>query len=238
MDPHILEIGQICFTEESALRFAENHGLITSNQVIQNSQNMPIGKCRLGRAGCDGEAERTSYFDGRRQKSYEIIRCKKCKRKRSAKNAIQEDGEIGGRQQEKGSFFAHIDSLGRSQTKLPINISLLILYMWAKDLSMIESRALLGRLIGNFDEVLVDWRNYPREVCLNALQDPNLLKMRGPEQIVQIDESLMRGRRKNNRGRLLRGNAFPAARQNYGRVIDGPWVFGLVWKRPDGKSDL
>ena len=52
--------------------------------------------------------------------------------------------------------------------------------------------------------------------------------MGGPEQIVQIDESLMRGRRKNNRGRLLRGNAFPAARQNYGRVIDGPWVFGLV----------
>ena len=77
MDPHILEIGQICFTEESALIFAQNHGLITSNQVIQNSQNMPIKNCRLGRAGCDGEAERTGYFDGGRQKSYEIIRCKK-----------------------------------------------------------------------------------------------------------------------------------------------------------------
>ena len=38
----------------------------------------------------------------------------------------------------------------------------------------------------------------------------------------------MRGRRKNNCGRLLQGNAFPAASQNYGRAIDGLWVFGLV----------
>lgn len=62
--------------------------------------------------------------------------------------------------------------------------------------------------------------------------------MGGFGEIVQIDESLMRGRRKNNRGRMLRGNAAPPARQNYGRRVVGPWIFGLVWKKPDGTQDL
>ena len=48
---------------------------------------------------------------------------------------------------------------------------------------MTESKALLGKFIGNCDQVLVDWRNCPR-VYLNGLQDPNLTKMGGPGQIV------------------------------------------------------
>jgi len=40
------------------------------------------------------------------------------------------------------------------------------------------------------------------------------------------------------RGRLLAGNLVPAARRNYGNVVNGPWVFGLVQKRTvDGKID-
>ena len=154
------------------------------------------------------------------------------------KNAIQNDGEIGGQQQTKASFFAHIDSLGRNQTKLPIKIALMIMFLWVKDILLTKTRRLLGSLIGNCDEVLVDWRNYCREACLNSLREPNLPKMGGTNQIVQIDESLMRGRRKYNRGRMLQGNRVPPSRQNYGRTVVGPWVFGLVWVRPDGKKDL
>uniref|UniRef100_A0A915KD35 ISXO2-like transposase domain-containing protein n=1 Tax=Romanomermis culicivorax TaxID=13658 RepID=A0A915KD35_ROMCU len=62
--------------------------------------------------------------------------------------------------------------------------------------------------------------------------------MGGPGEIVQIDESLMRGRRKYNRGRLLQGNRVPPARQNYGNRVVGPWVFGLIHKRADGTQDL
>ena len=56
--------------------------------------------------------------------------------------------------------------------------------------------------------------------------------------VCTIDESLLRGRRKYNRGRLLRGNRLPLARHNYGRVVTGPWIFGMVCRRPDGTQDL
>ncbi|KAJ6619823.1 hypothetical protein lerEdw1_014913 [Lerista edwardsae] len=62
--------------------------------------------------------------------------------------------------------------------------------------------------------------------------------MGGPGEIIRIDESLMRGRRKYNRGRLLLGNRAPPARQNYGNRIVGPWIFGMVWKHPNGEQEL
>lgn len=62
--------------------------------------------------------------------------------------------------------------------------------------------------------------------------------MGGLGAICQIDESLLRGRRKYNRGRLLRGNQFAPARQNYGRRVAGPWIFGMVLRTPEGLQDL
>jgi hypothetical protein len=56
--------------------------------------------------------------------------------------------------------------------------------------------------------------------------------------LLQIHESLMRGRRKNNIGRRLAGDATPGARQNYGNKVVGPWVFGMVWKRADGVQEI
>ena len=78
---------------------------------------------------------------------------------------------------------------------------------------------------------LIDWTNYTREAAHLSVNG----EMRGREgKIVQIDESLMRGRRKNNRGRYLLGDILdldPASnsrRLNCGDRENGPWVFGMA----------
>jgi len=50
------------------------------------------------------------------------------KRKRTTKNSIQDDGEIGGPQQTTATFFSQPDQRGYSQTKIEIRITLLIMY--------------------------------------------------------------------------------------------------------------
>lgn len=57
--------------------------------------------------------------------------------------------------------------------------------------------------------------------------------MGGPGEIIQVDECLMRGKGKANRGRMLSGDDVPVKRQNnHGGVVDrGLWVFGLLWVR-------
>ena len=67
--------------------------------------------------------------------------------------------------------------------------------------------------------------------------------MGGEGNIVQIDESLFRGKRKSNRGRVKAGDkkepenasdkliaskSNNKSLRNYGKRMEGPWVFGLV----------
>lgn len=93
-------------------------------------------------------------------------------------------------------------------------------------------KELLDSIVGGNKNVLVDWFNYLREIVASDLRDAPA--MGGPGEIVQIDRTMLRGRRKYNRGRILLGNRDAPARQNYRRQVVGPWVFGMVWKRPDG----
>ncbi|CAG0896455.1 unnamed protein product [Darwinula stevensoni] len=51
------------------------------------------------------------------------------------------------------------------------------------------------------EKTLVDWRDFIRELLYRQLE--NLPPIGGPEQVVQIDESYFRGRRKNNKGRFM-----------------------------------
>jgi len=73
--------------------------------------------------------------------------------------------------------------------------------------------------------------------------------MGGTGETVQINESLLHGKRKYNRGRILlydhrieprssntsdsEKENQPVNNLNYGRRIEGPWLFGLCWKNGD-----
>jgi len=74
-----------------------------------------------------------------------------------------------------------------------------------------------------------------REVCTKAIEKKGQM-LGTAEEPIQIDEARFAGKRKYNRGRLLQGKRVPQSEdsdallennRNYGRIIDGPWVFGL-----------
>lgn len=100
-----------------------------------------------------------------------------------------------------------------------------------------------------------DWYNFCREICEKANENhwestklgngqrrrpgPNNI----PETLVQMDESLLRGKAKYGRGRRLLGDIATNAvagtddeldelhqnvHRNFGNRIEGPWIFGLV----------
>jgi len=69
--------------------------------------------------------------------------------------------------------------------------------------------------------------------------------MGGKDYIIQIDESLFHGKRKYNKGRVLKGDKKPKneqgdkntkkSKKNYGNRVTGPWVLGLVCQK---RSDV
>lgn len=91
------------------------------------------------------------------------------------------------------------------------------------------------------EKIVISWFEKIRDYCHH-----NLLMtkpMGGANYNIQIDESLFRGRRKYNRGRLKPGDIKPKesvveklksiinnniTNRNYGNRVEGPWVFGMV----------
>lgn len=135
------------------------------------------------------------------------------------------------------SFFSIPDANGKSHSQLPIKIVFAIMYLWCKGLSLKQTRDMLVGLVAQISkEAVIDWRNYIRDVCKSALNDAP--PMGGPGEVIQIDESLMRGKRKYNRGRLLLGNQGGGRGRNYGQRVVGPWIFGMVWKHQDGTQEI
>ncbi|CAN7974879.1 unnamed protein product, partial [Ixodes persulcatus] len=63
------------------------------------------------------------------------------------------------------------------------------------------------------NDVLCDWKNFIREAVADELASRPPLG--GVGEVVQVDESLFRGKLKYNRGRLLAGD-------------NGPWIVGLI----------
>lgn len=69
-------------------------------------------------------------------------------------------------------------------------------------------------------QVIVDWRSLVQEVVTKDLKLRP--RMGGPGEVVQVDETLYRGRRRANKGRQLAGDLVDRG------GVTGPWVVGLV----------
>ena len=73
------------------------------------------------------------------------------------------------------------------------------IYDWAfGETSLVHSK----REFGMSYETSVDWRNYMREICIEALENNPFGMIGGKNKIVEIDETLYT-KRKNNCGRIL-----------------------------------
>uniref|UniRef100_A0A2S2PKI3 Uncharacterized protein n=1 Tax=Schizaphis graminum TaxID=13262 RepID=A0A2S2PKI3_SCHGA len=103
-------------------------------------------------------------------------------------------------------------------------------------------------LTGRSNETVVVWYNLCCNACCSIYE--NLKPLGGQNECVLIDESLLQGKSKYNRGRILLGdhkdpnltdhnssnsysdseNIAPNNRnKNYGIRVEVPWVFGICW---------
>lgn len=138
-------------------------------------------------------------------------------------------------------FFHFTDAQGRLNSGLSLGQILELVYLWCLQMPQSTVRVLTGR----GSHTIVDWYSLCRDVPAELFKKRT--KMGGPGVVVQIDECLLRGKRKFNRGRYL-GRDEPAEEldeddideediftpRNYGTRLEGPWVFGLCEKRNVG----
>lgn len=186
-DPDVYEFCNLTATEELATAFVRERRLLLSDQALQQQQ-----QCLLSTAGCNGTVHAATKR--MRGKDYEGFRCTQCRKFRSAKNAIVQ-GEVRAATQanELQSFFATLAADGKSHTKISIKAALAVIYFWAKGILVVQTKAMVHRELGSkSNNTVIDWHNYIREVCERTLNEAPL--MGGPGEIIQIDESLMRGR--------------------------------------------
>lgn len=100
-----------------------------------------------------------------------------------------------------GTFFSANGSKRPAQN-LTIKKIMKILYNWAFDLTILGASEVVG--VSNPTASL--WFKKIRSVCSRSFEDRQ--KFGGEGYIVEIDECLLHGKRKNNRGRYLKGDAW------------------------------
>lgn len=165
------------------------------------------------------------YIKKDRGKERAVLRCRKknCQTSRTLRKGNR--------------FFHYIDKNGRINSGLSLPQILEITFFWCLQVSQQTVRMLTGR----GDHTLSDWYNLCRDVPVAMFK--NRGKMGGEGKLLQMDECLLRGKRKFNRGRY-RGADEPAEElsddeiddediftpRNYGKRIEGPWVFGICEK--------
>jgi hypothetical protein len=125
------------------------------------------------------------------------------------------------------TFMAFADTLGRPHTHMTPREILFLLYAAARNWTYKQASFLSHTEFRLAKSTMIDWNHYIRRViCCNRRYQP---KIGGPNVVVQIDESLFRGKRKNMTGRLLLGDrGRDARRANYGSRVDGPWIVGMI----------
>ena len=92
----------------------------------------------------------------------------------------------------------------RPNVKISKQAVLWIIYAMANGMSVAQTAHLSRHVMPMSRVAIIDWRHYVHELFVAALDVAG--PMGGPGEIVEIDESLFRGKRKYNRGRLLLGN--------------------------------
>ncbi|KAH7982332.1 hypothetical protein HPB52_004095 [Rhipicephalus sanguineus] len=236
MDPSILEIADIIRYPAAEEAFLREFGLVPTPSARPQATGTLQGRspaseywgiCKdlgfnPGEPGCDGEV--VTYNRRCKKGIRPSFKCNRCKKQLSQ---LRGTDALHGRQGQ-GSFFAFRDVLGRPNVKIARREVIWLTYAMIKGSSSRNTKELIEKEFKMSNTTRTDWRNYVREVALaELLEQP---PMGGVGQVVQIDECLMRGRRKANRGRLLTGdNVPPRRRNNYGGVSDkGPWIFGML----------
>jgi len=229
--------------DDASVTYARSLGLPVDDELLKTCDDkLPRDHqerkihCLLGTLKCQGRAYCTTVAGGDGKEKDHVIRCGSCKKKTSARNTVVNLVVKGPTlDTDARSFFCTSGSDGRSQTRLTIGKALGIVYAWMNGLSGKQSAALLDIS----EQTLVDWRNYIREASQAELEKAP--PMGSEDEEVQADESYLRGKRKkskNRRARPLKGDKVACARENYGNAVKGPWVFGVVHKRADGRLDL
>jgi hypothetical protein len=123
------------------------------------------------------------------------------------------------------TFLAFVDKLGRPHTQTTPRELLYTLY--ARNWTYKDTRFLSHDEFSLAKSTLIDWGHYVRRIINHHRRYQS--KIGGQGVIVQIDESLFRGKRKNQTGRLLLGDqGRDARRRNYGNRVDGPWIVGMI----------
>lgn len=213
----------ICASEESAIAFAEEVGLIPFID-----RNQPRPQCTFT-PGCSGELY--DFLRKVRGRALPYVRCNRCTKMRSRGNG---SSAVGG--QGTGTWFNRFDSLGRPCRRLSMVQIIKLLWCFCQKYTHAQIHQFFGDELGSNNSTISAWNTFIREVLYEAMN--NASAMGGPGQLVQIDESHFGGWRKHQKGRVLEGQAVPPASQNYGDAVIGPWVFGIAWKRPNGKVEL
>ncbi|XP_060878656.1 uncharacterized protein LOC132951008 [Metopolophium dirhodum] len=140
------------------------------------------------------------------------------------------------------SFWTYIDKNGRNNSGLSIGAQLELVYYWCQNIKQTTITSLTGRS----HNTVCDWMNLCRNVPVRMFE--NRSKLGGLGIVIQVDECLLRGSRKNNKGRLRLAdlpaenlnvdsenvNPLEHGARNYGKRLDRPWVFGL-WDNKEGR---
>ncbi|CAF1374847.1 unnamed protein product, partial [Didymodactylos carnosus] len=177
--------------------FGSSISAMFSSFNVEEKVPMSVREQKLVLEGEDHQRPKcgSEMRDGKRQKTlkdgtvstYEIMRCtnKQCANQLSKR---------------KNTFFAFTDSLGRANSKLSDASILEIIWLWCFNITL----KTISWTIGCSEATTVDWCNFLRDICTEKMNVGE--QMGGIGEVVQIDESLFRGKRKYNRGKLLLGN--------------------------------
>ena len=219
-DPSIFELTAICATEEAALQFCREEGLIPKppGDSAESGSGQQIrelwGVCSeigFNPAVPDCKGNVTTVMNVSKNGPKPQYRCIKCRKKLSQQHGLL---PVGGTVKE--TLFAGLDKSGRPNSKVPKRAVIWILYALAKDIGLQHTISLVRGSIGLTSNTVINWRNCFRAVMLEALECAP--RMGGPGELVQVGECLFRG------SRVRRRSSAP----DWEPSGDGPWVFGLV----------